>query len=194
MRSRSGPLILFWYLLTTLLEQARKRPNIQLLEQRVAVDLITERRLGLPAHDQIGGHDGGASGTQRGIPAIRAQRGIRIEIGKPIGGRGLLDLFNVIRRMHQLQLLDAGTRCVHALNQRCNARRNQLIIDGRQALGTLRVMRAHLVFETIGMADEDDAHGHTLLFVTIHCKQSMIAVQFSKPNDLQQTLQRAAIC
>src|SRR5471030_3513643 len=31
----------------TLLFQARQRPNIELLEQRVAVDLITERRLGL---------------------------------------------------------------------------------------------------------------------------------------------------
>ncbi|MCL7461256.1 L-aspartate oxidase [Pseudomonas sp. NW5] len=31
---------------TTLLERARQRPNIELLEQRVAVDLITERKLG----------------------------------------------------------------------------------------------------------------------------------------------------
>ena len=31
----------------TLLAQARQRPNIELLEQRVAVDLITEKRLGL---------------------------------------------------------------------------------------------------------------------------------------------------
>ena len=30
-----------------------------------------ERRLGLPAQHQIGGHDGGPCGTQRGIPAIR---------------------------------------------------------------------------------------------------------------------------
>ncbi|TRX75888.1 L-aspartate oxidase [Pseudomonas mangiferae] len=30
----------------TLLEKARQRPNVELLEQRVAVDLITERRLG----------------------------------------------------------------------------------------------------------------------------------------------------
>lgn len=41
---------------TTLLEQARKRPNIQLLEQRVAVDLITERRLGLPGERCLGAY------------------------------------------------------------------------------------------------------------------------------------------
>jgi L-aspartate oxidase len=36
----------------TLLEQARQRPNIELLEQRVAVDLITERRLGMAGEDR----------------------------------------------------------------------------------------------------------------------------------------------
>lgn len=41
---------------TTLLEQARKRPNIQLLEQRVAVDLITERRLGLDGDRCLGAY------------------------------------------------------------------------------------------------------------------------------------------
>lgn len=40
----------------TLLEQARKRPNIQLLEQRVAVDLITERKLGLEGQRCLGAY------------------------------------------------------------------------------------------------------------------------------------------
>lgn len=40
----------------TLLEQARKRPNIELLEQHVAVDLITERRLGLEGERCLGAY------------------------------------------------------------------------------------------------------------------------------------------
>jgi L-aspartate oxidase len=40
----------------TLLAQARARPNIQLLEQRVAVDLITEPRLGLKGQRCLGAY------------------------------------------------------------------------------------------------------------------------------------------
>ena len=40
----------------TLLDQARQRPNIQLLEQRVAVDLITEKRLGLAGERCLGAY------------------------------------------------------------------------------------------------------------------------------------------
>ena len=40
----------------TLLEQARQRPNIELLEQRVAVDLITERRLGITGDRCLGAY------------------------------------------------------------------------------------------------------------------------------------------
>ncbi|EQM67401.1 L-aspartate oxidase [Pseudomonas tohonis] len=40
----------------TLLAQARQRPNIELLEQRVAVDLITERKLGLDGHRCLGAY------------------------------------------------------------------------------------------------------------------------------------------
>ncbi|MET1080817.1 MAG: L-aspartate oxidase [Pseudomonas sp.] len=40
----------------TLLAQARRRPNIELLEQRVAVDLITERKLGLPGQQCLGAY------------------------------------------------------------------------------------------------------------------------------------------
>ncbi|QKZ06548.1 L-aspartate oxidase [Pseudomonas eucalypticola] len=40
----------------TLLAQARLRPNIELLEQRVAVDLITERRLGLTGDRCLGAY------------------------------------------------------------------------------------------------------------------------------------------
>jgi len=40
----------------TLLEQARQRPNIELLEQRVAVDLITEKRLGLDGERCLGAY------------------------------------------------------------------------------------------------------------------------------------------
>ncbi|WP_268797659.1 L-aspartate oxidase [Pseudomonas huanghezhanensis] len=41
---------------TTLLGQARERGNIELLEQRVAVDLITERRLGLDGQRCLGAY------------------------------------------------------------------------------------------------------------------------------------------
>ncbi|NAS98553.1 L-aspartate oxidase [Pseudomonas syringae pv. actinidifoliorum] len=40
----------------TLLEQARKRPDIELLEQRAAIDLITERRLGLEGQRCLGAY------------------------------------------------------------------------------------------------------------------------------------------
>jgi L-aspartate oxidase len=40
----------------TLLAQAQQRPNIELLEQRVAVDLITERRLGLEGQRCLGAY------------------------------------------------------------------------------------------------------------------------------------------
>ncbi|WP_062388226.1 L-aspartate oxidase [Pseudomonas abietaniphila] len=40
----------------TLLAQARTRPNIELLEQRVAIDLITERRLGLEGERCLGAY------------------------------------------------------------------------------------------------------------------------------------------
>ncbi|MFP3541412.1 FAD-binding protein, partial [Pseudomonas sp. SIMBA_044] len=40
----------------TLLAQARRRPNIELLEQRVAVDLITEKRLGLEGDRCLGAY------------------------------------------------------------------------------------------------------------------------------------------
>ena len=40
----------------TLLEQARQRPNIELLEQRVAVDLITEGKLGLDGERCLGAY------------------------------------------------------------------------------------------------------------------------------------------
>ncbi|MES2819849.1 MAG: L-aspartate oxidase [Pseudomonadota bacterium] len=40
----------------TLLAQARQRPNIELLEQRVAVDLITERKLGLAGTSCLGAY------------------------------------------------------------------------------------------------------------------------------------------
>ena len=41
---------------TTLLEKARQRSNIELLEQRVAVDLITERKLGLAGNRCLGAY------------------------------------------------------------------------------------------------------------------------------------------
>ncbi|AZD34214.1 L-aspartate oxidase [Pseudomonas chlororaphis subsp. aurantiaca] len=41
---------------TTLLDRARQRPNIELLEQRVAVDLITEKRLGLEGDRCLGAY------------------------------------------------------------------------------------------------------------------------------------------
>ncbi|QLL14839.1 L-aspartate oxidase [Pseudomonas chlororaphis] len=41
---------------TTLLDQARQRSNIELLEQRVAVDLITEKRLGLEGDRCLGAY------------------------------------------------------------------------------------------------------------------------------------------
>ena len=40
----------------TLLDQARQRPNIELLEQRVAVDLITEPRLGIEGDRCLGAY------------------------------------------------------------------------------------------------------------------------------------------
>jgi len=40
----------------TLLAEAKKRPNIELLEQRVAVDLITERKLSLPGKRCLGAY------------------------------------------------------------------------------------------------------------------------------------------
>ncbi|WP_263146808.1 L-aspartate oxidase [Pseudomonas sp. RIT-PI-AD] len=40
----------------TLLDKARARRNVELLEQRVAVDLITERRLGLQGHRCLGAY------------------------------------------------------------------------------------------------------------------------------------------
>ncbi len=40
----------------TLLEQARQRPNIELLSQRVAVDLITERKLGMNGQRCLGAY------------------------------------------------------------------------------------------------------------------------------------------
>ena len=40
----------------TLLGRARQRPNIELLEQHVAVDVITERRLGLPGERCLGAY------------------------------------------------------------------------------------------------------------------------------------------
>ena len=40
----------------TLLDKARQRPNLELLEQRVAVDLITERRIGLPGNRCLGAY------------------------------------------------------------------------------------------------------------------------------------------
>ena len=40
----------------TLLDKARQRPNIELLEQRVAVDLITEKRLGLEGDRCLGAY------------------------------------------------------------------------------------------------------------------------------------------
>ncbi|MBB6342137.1 L-aspartate oxidase [Pseudomonas fluvialis] len=41
---------------TTLLDKARQRRNIELLEQRVAVDLITERKLGLAGNRCLGAY------------------------------------------------------------------------------------------------------------------------------------------
>jgi len=40
----------------TLLEQASKRPNIELLDQRAAIDLITERKLGLDSQRCLGAY------------------------------------------------------------------------------------------------------------------------------------------
>lgn len=40
----------------TLLQRTRQRPNIELQEQRVAVDLITERKLGLPGERCVGAY------------------------------------------------------------------------------------------------------------------------------------------
>ncbi len=40
----------------TLLDQARRKPNIELLQQRVAVDLITERKLGLHGKRCLGAY------------------------------------------------------------------------------------------------------------------------------------------
>src|SRR5690606_40042408 len=42
--------------LPILLARARQRPNIELLEQLVAVDLITERRLGMDGQRNLGAY------------------------------------------------------------------------------------------------------------------------------------------
>jgi MoxR-like ATPase len=66
--------------------------------------------------------------------------------------------------MHARQLLVGGERRVVALEELSNPRGDQLILDGREALGTLGVPRTHLVLEAVGVRDECHSHAsnHTL--------------------------------
>ena len=99
----------------------------------------------LSCQHEVGSEDRGAGGAQGGLQAERVHRGVRIEMHRPRARRGLADRFHVLQRMHAAKLLVARERRVVAREVLAEAGSDELVLDGREALGALGMMHAHFV-------------------------------------------------
>jgi len=127
-----------------------------------------ERRLCFFLQHEIGGEHRRPGRAQRRIERMRIHGGVRIEMHRAILRRRLADRAHVFRRMDAGELLVGGERRVVAFQVLRDAGGDQLIIDGRQPRGTLRMVGAHVVPEAIGMRHEGGPHdGHHIPSATI---------------------------
>ncbi len=117
-----------------------------------------ERRGRFFRDHEVGGHDAGAGGAQRGVQRVAIHRGIGIEVHRAFFRRHLADGAHVFQRMHARELLVGGERCLVGFHVRGDTRGDQLIVDRGEARGLLGMLRAHVMPEAIGMRDKSGRH------------------------------------
>ena len=75
-------------------------------------------------------------------------------------GRRAAQLFDVIARMHPLDVLHRCERRLVALHHCAESGGDELVLDGRKTLRTFGMMPAHVVCQAVGMGNEGDRHGY----------------------------------
>jgi hypothetical protein len=129
-----------------------------------------ECAVGFAAHHQVRAEHRGAGGAQRGAQAVRVHRRIRIQVHGAFLGRRVADGAYVVDRMHARELLVARQRRVVAHQVLADARGDELVFDCGEALGTLRMVGAHVVLEAIRVRNKSRGHAsrnHTASACTI---------------------------
>jgi hypothetical protein len=107
---------------------------------------------------QVGGLHCRAGRAQGSGQRVRAHVGVGVHRVQAFGRRGLEDLAHVERGVGAAELLFGGQRRVvgnHVVEQALD---QQVVVDGAQALGAFRVVRAHVVAGAVGVGDVGGQH------------------------------------
>src|SRR2546423_12890329 len=104
-------------------------------------------------------------------------RRVRIQMDGALARRKLPNGAHVLARVHTRELVVGGERRFMALEMIGEAGSDQLIFDRGETLGPLRMMRAHVMPEAIGMRYQGARHD---IFIISHRLQSPHAPQESR--------------
>ena len=118
-----------------------------------------KRALDAAAGHEIGRKHRGSRRAQRGSPGMRTHGRIGIQVHRAMLRRRGAHFFDVVERMHASDVFDVRERRFVPLEHRCQARGDEMVLDGGEPLGAFRMMPAHLVFQAIAMGNEGCGHG-----------------------------------
>ena len=121
----------------------------------------TEGILNFVPHDQVDCHATGTGRTQCCRPGMRTHRRIRVEVGNSLLRRRALDPLQMRSRMYAQQLFKGCQRCVVVGEIGIDPLRDQVVADGGEAGGRLRMIGAHIVQLAISVRNECGS-GHLL--------------------------------
>src|SRR3954466_3771912 len=107
---------------------------------------------------EVGGHDTGTGGAQRGIQRVAIHRRIGIEVHRALFRCHVADRAHAFERMRSGKLLVGRERRLVRLHVRGDSRGDQLIVDCGEARGLFGMVRAHVVPEAVGMRDKGGRH------------------------------------
>jgi hypothetical protein len=110
--------------------------------------------LDLTGQHQVGRQHAGAGRAQGSLHGAGAHCGIGIEVTDAALWHTRQDLLDVLPRMRPGELLHRRQRRVVERQVHVQPRRNQAVVDGRQALRRLRVMLPHVMQPAISVRDE----------------------------------------
>ncbi len=89
----------------------------------------------------------------------RVHGGVGVDVREPMVRAARVERVEVLGVVHAQQLLAGDFRRLVVAQQRIDAGRDQVVLDGRKAPRRLRVPGAGIVFAAVGVGDEGGVHG-----------------------------------
>ena len=116
----------------------------------------TKGTSGLAGHHHVNGLDIGARCIERGLEGVGIHRRVAVEPDQPLVRCSRMDLLDIERVVHALDLLPCCRQGVPMQQKGLDTGSDQLVTDGMQACRLFRVMRSHRVLQKHGMRDVGD--------------------------------------